>query len=323
MRLGNLNRSRPVLLAPLAGVSDRPFRLLAGRAGAALTYTEMVSSEGIIRRQRRTLDLMRFGSDERPIGIQLFGANPEVMCRAARFVAENLNPDLIDINLGCPVKKVVRKSGGAAILKDLALTADLLGAAVDGASPLPVTAKIRTGWDDNSPVYIEVGQIAEKSGVKALTLHARSRAGGYGGEADWSAIKDLKEALGIPVIGNGDVFSASDAGRMFARTGCDAIMIGRAAIRNPLIFGHINHFLQTGALLPEPTARDKMDMALRHAALMAEQYGEERGTVRMRKYLGWYIRGFPGAGKLRPRLLQVDTIDDIRCIFDDYCLTDR
>ncbi len=307
-----------MFLAPLAGVSNRPFRVLAIKAGAALTFTEMVSSEGIIRRQQKTLGMMEFKPDEQPIGIQLFGANPEVMREAAEIAVNRYKPDLVDINLGCPVKKVVNKNGGAAVLKDMELARDIISATIEGAGATPVTIKIRTGWNDVSPVYIEAGQIAQECGVKAVTLHARSRAKGFSGKADWTAIRDLKKAIDIAVIGNGDVSNPQDALRMFEETGCDAIMVGRAAMGNPFIFKQINQFLQTGELAGEPSIQEKMEMARIHARLVVEQYGEDRGMKMMRRFLGWYVKGFRGATELRPKLFQVTTLDDMGDIFDGY-----
>jgi tRNA-dihydrouridine synthase B len=262
--------------------------------------------------------MLEFGQDEQPIAVQLFGANPEVMGQAAGMVAEEYKPDVIDINFGCPAKKVVRKNGGAAVLKDLALTRDIIAAAIEGARGTPVTVKIRTGWDDANPVYLDVGRIARELGVAAVTLHARSRAGGFSGPADWSAIKNLKQSVDIAVIGNGDITSAQDARRMFDETGCDAVMVGRAAMKNPLIFTEINHYLHTGQLLQQPSIEERIRLALDHARLMAEHYGQERGIKMMRRYLGWYVKGFRGASDLRPRLFQVCSLTDIQDIFEDY-----
>ena len=318
MRIGLLNLKGQVVSAPLAGVSNRPFRLLALRAGAALTYTEMISSEGIIRRQAKTLSMMEFKPDEQPIGIQIFGADPEVMSQAARITVERNNPDLIDINLGCPVRKVVKKNGGAAVLKDLVLTEEIIRATVEGAGQTPVTIKIRTGWDDTNPVYESVGQIAQQAGAAAVTLHARSRSKGFSGEADWTTIRRLKESVKIPVIGNGDARTPADAKRMLEETCCDGVMIGRAALGNPFIFKQVNHYLATGELLQEPAVRDKITMACRHARLMAEEYGEQRGIVKMRGYLGWYVKGFRGASELRRKLFQVTTLEDVIQVFEEY-----
>ncbi len=320
MQIGNLNVKDGVLLAPLAGVSNRPFRVLATKAGASVTYTEMVSSEGIIRHQDKTFDMMRFKSDEQPLGIQLFGANPEVMREAAHVTAETFKPDLIDINFGCPVKKVVNKNGGSAVLKDLKLTEDIIRATVEGAGETPVTIKIRTGWDDDHPVYLQVGEIAQRAGAKAVALHARSRAKGFSGSADWTSIRDLKKSVDIPVIGNGDAVTPQDVRRMLEETGCDAVMIGRAALGNPFVFKQMRHYLATGELLDEPSVQEKIEMARLHAQLMQEQFGEERGAIMMRRYLGWYVKGFKGASELRPQLFQVTTITDIDRIFAEYLL---
>ncbi len=318
MKIGNLNLHDTALLAPLAGVSNRPFRVLAIRAGAAMTFTEMVSSEGIIRHQEKTLSMMAFRPDEQPIGIQLFGSDPEVMGRAAAITLELFHPDVIDLNFGCPVRKVVNKNGGAAVLRDLVLTEEIIRAVVEGAGEIPVTIKMRCGWDDTSPVYCEVGQIAERAGAKAVTLHARSRAKGFSGKADWSAIKELKDAVGITVIGNGDAQTPEDVKRMIEETGCDGVMIGRAALGNPFIFAQIAKYLATGEVSTEPSVADKIDMARLHARLMAEQFGEERGAIMMRRYLGWYVKGFAGATDLRPQLFAVNTVSDIDRVFAEY-----
>ncbi|MFH1373471.1 MAG: tRNA dihydrouridine synthase DusB [bacterium] len=315
-----LNLKGRVVAAPLAGVSNRPFRLLALSCGAAMTYTEMVSSEGIIRRQKKTLAMMEFCSEEQPLGIQLFGGNPEVMGRAARMVVELNKPDLIDINFGCPVKKVVKHNGGAAVLKDLVLTEEIIRATVEAAGDTPVTIKIRTGWDEATPVYLEVGQIAQRAGAAAVTLHARSRSKGFSGEADWTAIGRLKKAVSIPVIGNGDVCTPADARRMLDETGCDAVMIGRAALGNPFVFQQVSHFLETGELLPETTIPQRIEMACQHAQLMVDQYGQPRGVIKMRRTLGWYVKGFPGAARLRPKLFQVSSMGDIIDVFNLYLI---
>ncbi len=318
MNIGKLTLQGKVLSAPLAGVSNRPFRVLAIKARAAMTYTEMVSSEGIIRNQTRTMEMMAIHQDEQPVGIQLFGAKPEVMKEAASITVEKIGPDLIDINFGCPVKKVVGRNGGAAVLKDLSLTEDIIKATVEGAGETPVTIKIRTGWDESCPVFEQVGKIAERAGAKAVTLHARSRAKGFSGSADWSAIRKLKQAVSIPVIGNGDVNTCRDAQRMLEETGCDAVMVGRAALGNPFIFKAMNDYLETGIRPDPPTVDEKIEMAQIHARLMVEQFGEEKGVVMMRRYLGWYVKGFRGASELRPKLFQVTTIADMNDLFAEY-----
>jgi len=278
----------------------------------------MISSEGIIRNQSKTMSMMDFQLDEQPLGIQLFGSKPESMRRAAEIVSCRNSPDLIDINFGCPVKKVVRKNGGVAVLKDLVLTEEIMRATVEGANGIPVSIKIRTGWDNKTPVYLEVGRIAEKVGIAAVTLHARSRSGGFAGAARWEAIRELKEEIKIPVIGNGDVRTPHDAQRMLDETGCDAVMVGRAALGNPTIFRDMNTFLETGQLPSPISVKERLSVARMHAELTIAEYGSQSGPKMMRRYLGWYVKGLPGASKLRPRLFQVETLNDINCVLDEY-----
>ena len=266
--------------------------------------------------------MVRFQSDEQPIGIQLFGANPESMQKAAEIIVKDFSPDLVDINFGCPVRKVVNKNGGAAVLKDLVLTEEIIRAVVEGSGQTPATVKIRTGWDDSSPVYLEVGGIAERAGAAAITLHARSRSKGFSGKADWDTIKKLKESVGITVIGNGDVRTPRDARRMLDETGCDGVMLGRAAMGNPFIFSRINRYLETGVDPGPPGRTEKIEMANLHARLMVTQFGLERGMKMMRRYLGWYVKGMPGAAELRPKLFGVERIEDIDGIFSEYLRTE-
>ena len=276
-----------------------------------MVFTEMISSEAIIRYQERTFEMASFKSDEQPLGIQLFGSNPEVMGQAAAIIKERLNPDLIDINFGCPVKKVVNKNGGAAVLKDICLTEDIIRSVVESVPDKPVTIKIRTGWDEDHPVFIEAGQAAERAGAAAVTMHARSRAKGYSGKADWSQIKQLKEAVNITVIGNGDVKSPEDARRMLDETGCDGVMIGRAAMGDPFVFNRMEHFLTTGELPEEPSVADKVHMSRLHAKLLTEEFGEERACRLMRRLYGWYFKEFAGAAEVRKELMKTITLAEI------------
>ncbi|MEW5922490.1 MAG: tRNA dihydrouridine synthase DusB [Candidatus Zixiibacteriota bacterium] len=305
-----------LFLAPLAGISNRPFRLLARQYGAALTYTEMISADAICMNQVKTFNMIDISPDEHPVGIQLFGSKPEFLATAVKKVA-SMGPDVIDLNLGCPVKKVVKKNGGAAILKDVALAGELMQAAAS-SSDVPVTIKMRTGWDANTDVFLEVGKIAEKIGVAAITLHPRSRSQNYGDRCDWSKIKQLKSEVSIPVIGNGDVNTPQDAEQMFAETGCDAIMIGRAAMRDPTVFRRINAYLENREILPEPGVEEKINLALEHSRLIVEKFGERHGAMVMRKHLAWYSKGFQGGADLRRMLKSVNSYQDIKALFDDY-----
>lgn len=300
----------------MAGVSTGAYRLLARRFGAALVYTEMISSHGVVQDSQRTIALLSFTPDERPLAIQLFGANPEVMHRAAAIVSE-FAPDLIDLNLGCPVRKVVTRNGGAAILKDLGLAREVISAAVAG-SRVPVTVKLRSGWDEQTKIYIEAGQVAQEAGASAIALHARTRSGLYGGKADWDDIRRLKEAVSIPVIGNGDITCGEDARRMIDQTGCDAVMVGRAAMGNPWIFREINHFLETGRTLPPPPPEEKAALIREHARLLEIAHGEHRAILMMRGVLSRYSRGWIGGAELRRKMVRMETGDDLTALLDQY-----
>jgi len=316
MRIGNLTIDGTLFLAPLAGISSYPFRFLARRFGAAMCYTEMVSADAIIRDQRRTLSMLDIKPDEYPVGVQLFGSRPEYMEKAVKRV-EQFNPQLIDINIGCPVPKVVRKNGGAALLKNPFLALEVIAATVDSAS-VPVTIKIRTGWQKNRDVYLEIAQKAEKTGVAAITLHPRARTENYGDKSDWSKIALLKREVSIPVIGNGDIKTPQDAKRMFDETGCDAVMLGRAAMKNPYIFRRIRTYLEKGEIIPDLTARERLDLALEHTRMMIEQFSEKGGVLKMRKHLAWYTKGLSGGAKIRNRMRDINTYADVRALADSY-----
>jgi tRNA-dihydrouridine synthase B len=313
MEIGNLTIDSNLLLAPLAGISNRSFRILARKYGASLCYTEMISSEAIVRNQKRTLNMIDILPDEHPVGVQLFGSSPESLAKAVQKVLE-FKPDLIDLNLGCPVKKVVKKNGGAALLKNSSLAGELMSAAVENSN-IPVTIKIRTGWDLKSDVYIDIGKMAEKKGVSAITLHPRSRTENYSKKSDWTKIALLKKEISIPVIGNGDVNTPQDAENMFKQTGCDAIMIGRAAMKNPFIFTRIKAYLFEGRLIPDFTVKEKVELALEHSRLVIQQFGEQIGARKMRKHLSWYSKGFTGGAELRRRLKNVESYNDIKNLF--------
>jgi tRNA-dihydrouridine synthase B len=316
MKIGNLMLSGKVILAPLAGVADTPFRLVAKRFGAALVYTEMASSEGLVRRGAGSLRLLDFRPEEKPIGVQIFGSDPQSMAAACQVVNQ-YRPDLIDLNCGCPVRKVVRKNGGAALLKDLGLLERILSAVVKAAR-LPVTLKIRSGWAPDMLVALDVAGLAEECGAAAITIHPRTREGGFSDRADWNIIAGAKKKVNIPVIGSGDIFSPQDAKNMLDRTGCDAVMIGRASFGNPWIFSRTNHLLRQGVLLPEPSLQERIEICLEHAGLSVKEKGELAGIKTMRKHLVWYTKGMPRSKELRQKLFAMENLDQVKRALHRY-----
>jgi tRNA-dihydrouridine synthase B len=318
MNIGNLILQGRVFLAPLAGVADAPFRIIAKRFGAALVYTEMVSAEGTLRDNPGTLKLLDFSPEERPIAVQLFGANPQSIASACRQI-NRIRPDIIDLNCGCPVRKVVKTGGGAALLKDLKLIRNVISAMID-STEFPVTVKIRSGWDKDSLVALEVAGMVQECGASAITIHPRTQKEGFSSKADWSLIAEIKKAVNIPVIGSGDVFSPEDAKEMLEQTGCDAIMIGRGALGNPWIFSRTNHFLKHGKMLPEPSMEEKIRICIEHAELSVSRFGEKSGIRKMRKHMAWYTSGTPGCRELRQKLFALETLEQVKHTFHDYLL---
>jgi tRNA-dihydrouridine synthase B len=304
MRIGDVEFDSPLLLAPLAGVSDSPFRRLAREQGASAVYTEMVSADGLVRGNRATLDYCAFEPCERPIGIQLFGSDPGVMADATRLLCDlpaERRPDLVDINMGCPVRKVVNRRAGAALLEDVPRIATMVRRMRE-ASTLPVTAKIRLGWDGNSRNVVAVAMALEDAGAAAVAIHARTRAEKFEGQAHWELIGEAKKAVGIPVIGNGDVRAPEDAARMLETTGCDAVMLGRAAFGDPWVFRRARAFLERGERLPLATAAERLETGVRHLHMMVETVGAEAAAREMRKHVAWYVRGLPRSAQVREQV---------------------
>jgi nifR3 family TIM-barrel protein len=307
LKIGSLQLANPLLLAPLSGISDLPFRLLAKEQGCALVFTEMISAEGISRKVKATLKLLKSLPEERPLGVQIFGPEPETLAEAAKAL-EEWGVDLIDINMGCPVRKVVQGGSGAALLKEPGRIRKILKA-VRKATSLPLTIKIRTGWDEKNKNFLEVARIAEENGADAITLHGRARSQGYAVKADWGDIRDLKSAVKIPVIGNGDILSAPSIPEILAHTGCDGAMIGRGAYGNPWIFGKGLSLLR-GEIPREPSLEEKERVLLRHLSLMGEWKGETHGLREFRKHLIWYTRGFRGSVEFRTQIPQWETLGE-------------
>lgn len=318
VKIGNIELPRfPLLLAPMEDVSDPPFRAVCKEHGADLMYTEFISSEGLIRdaiKSRKKLDIFDY---ERPIGIQIFGGDEEAMAMSARIV-DATNPDLLDINFGCPVKKVVCKGAGAGVLKDIELMVRLTKAVVN-ATKLPVTVKTRLGWDDNSKNIEEVAMRLQDIGVQALTIHGRTRVQMYKGEADWTLIAKVKEnpRIQMPIFGNGDIDSPQKALEYKNRYGVDGIMIGRAAIGYPWIFREIKHFLATGEILPQPTLEERLDAARKHLHGSVQWKGEVLGILEMRRHYANYLKGLSHIKDFRTKLVTASTLPEIEDILND------
>ena len=318
MKIGSVNIEIPVFLAPMAGITDYPFRILCKEMGAGAVYSEFVSADGIIRENTKTLDLICFEETERPIGIQIFGNDGETMSQAAKYVVDRFRPDILDINYGCPVPKVTKKGGGSAALQDLCLMDDITVAVVESVPEVPVTVKMRAGWNHETIVIPEVGERLQNIGVKAIALHPRTSKQRYTGKADWSYIKILKESVSIPVIGNGDVCTIDDMMRMFDETGCDAVMVARAAQGNPWFFREAKARLE-GQLIPSPPSLlDIANMCSRHLDLLLENRGERTGTNLMRKHFSNYIKGFPGASIFRQKLVTAPGLAEMRIALNEF-----
>lgn len=308
----------PLFLAPMAGVSEPPFRQLARAFGADVVVSEFISSVGVSLGIKRVLSEMRFEACERPIGIQLYGADPETMGRAARMVTELFEPDYLDINFGCPVKKVVRNNGGSGCLKDMSLVGSLIGA-VRGATHLPVTVKIRSGWDETQRDPVTIARRCEDAGAQALALHPRTRTQMYNGAADWDEIGRVVEALTIPVIGNGDIRTPDDVLAMRRHTGCAGVMVARGSFGNPWIFQQARDLLEGRPMRPGPQPAERFAVALSHARLALRLQGDTRKTaLEFRKHLGWYTRGLPGSAELRQRLFVIESMREAEAIFAGY-----
>jgi nifR3 family TIM-barrel protein len=310
--------SIPLYLAPQAGVSESPFRRLCRRFGADVVVSEFVSAEGILQGNQRTLDYLKFDEEERPIGVQIFGAEPDRMADAAAFVHETFGPDFVDINFGCPVKKVVKRNGGSGCLRDLDLVARITGAVAD-AVPVPTTVKIRSGFDEKTRDPVRIGRVCEDAGARAITLHPRTRADMYSGHARWDEIRALKEAVQIPVIGNGDIRTGPDAARMRAETGCDGIMIARGSHGDPWIFTQARAALNGQPIPPDPDVQARFAICLEHAENAVRfEHDPRRAMLDFRKHLGWYTKGLPAGKELRVELFKVEDIAEVRPILDRY-----
>ena len=316
MQIGSLAISKPVFLAPMAGITDHPFRVLCREMGAGVVYTEFVSANGIIRENMKTLSLMKFTEEERPIGIQLFGEFPEIVGKSAKIVFDMLKPDIIDINYGCPVPKVTKKGAGSAALKDLCLMEEITQSVVEAVPKIPVTVKMRAGWDQNNIVSTEAGSRMEKIGVAAITLHPRTTTQQFMGKSNWNLIKELKQSVNIPVIGNGDVHTGEDYFRMKKETGCDGVMIGRAALGNPWIFRSIQ-YTENGKKGYNPGIHEKIKTCRRHFQMLVEYYDDRLCVNLSKKHFSYYFKGFSGASIWRKKIMRTNNSLEINNILQD------
>lgn len=321
LKIGNVTIDCPVVLAPMAGVTDLPFRLLCREMGVGLLSMEMVSAKAILYKNRNTESLMEIAPGENPIALQLFGSDPEILGEIAAQI-QNRPFDILDFNMGCPVPKVVNNQEGSALMKQPELVREIASSLVK-ASEKPVTVKIRKGFDDAHVNAVEIAKILEDCGVAAVAVHGRTREQYYSGKADWEIIRKVKEAVSIPVIGNGDVDSPKAAVEMLEQTGCDGVMIGRAAQGNPWLFREIRRYLETGEELPRPSMDEVKEMILRHARLQVEYKGPDVGMREMRKHVAWYTAGFPHSAKLRSEVNAVGTLEELGELLQNWTLDRR
>ncbi len=316
MKIGGLEFENNIFLAPMAGVTDLPFRLMCREYGCGLVYSEMVSAKGLFYKDKKTGALMKLDDKEKPAAIQIFGSEPDIIASVISEV-ESVGADIIDINMGCPTPKIVNNGDGSALMKKPELAGKVIKAAVDRAK-VPVTVKFRTGWDSENINVCELAKIAEANGAAAITVHGRTREQFYSGKADWKIIKEVCKSVKIPVIGNGDIFSAEDAIRMLEETGCDAVMIGRGAQGNPFIFTQIAELINKGRVDFYPTYEDKVKCAKKLLVELVKEKGENRGLKEARKHIAWFIKGLPGSSQIKTTVFKLTKEEDVLDVLDEY-----
>ena len=314
LKIGNVELENNLILAPMAGVTDLPYRLICRSMGCGMVVTEMVSAKAILYKNKNTKTLLEVLSQERPAAVQLFGSDPDILGEIAAQI-EDGPYDMIDFNMGCPVPKIVGNGEGSALMREPKKVEQILSSMVRHVKK-PVTVKFRKGFNDTSVNAVEIAKIAESCGVAAVAVHGRTREQYYSGKADWEIIRQVKEAVKIPVIGNGDVFQPEDAEAMLKRTGCDGVMIGRGAKGNPWIFSRTQHYLETGEILPGPSVAEIRDMILHHGSLLSQYKGEKMAMREMRKHMAWYTAGLPHSAALRNEINQIETLDEMKQLLE-------
>ncbi|MBN9648855.1 tRNA dihydrouridine synthase DusB [Terrisporobacter glycolicus] len=316
MKIGNVQLNNKVFLSPMAGVTDLPFRLICKEKGCGMLYTEMINAKALCYDDENTKKMLKIEDEEHPIAVQIFGSEPEFMGKAAAIMNEYPN-EILDINMGCPAPKVIKNGDGSALMRNPKRASEVLSSVVKN-SKKPVTLKIRKGWDDDSVNAVEIAKIAEQCGISALAIHGRTREQFYSGKADWDIIEQIKQTINIPVIGNGDVFEVEDAVNMLEKTKCDAIMIGRGAQGNPWIFKRINHYMETGEILSEPTLEERITTAIKHMNLAVAEHGEYVAVREMRKHIGWYLKGLKNSAKYRDQINKITDYKEVIAMLEEY-----
>lgn len=319
-KIGNVEIKNNVVLAPMAGICNSAYRRIIKQMGAGLIYAEMVNDKAIVHENKKTIDMLYMTEEERPISQQIFGSDVDSFVASAKMVYEKMKPDIIDINMGCPVPKVaVSAEAGAALLKNPEKIKEIVSAVVKSV-PIPVTVKIRSGWDENSINCVEVAKICEKAGASAITLHARTRSQGYSGHSDWSLIKKVKESVNIPVIGNGDVTSCYEAKKMLLETGCDLVMIGRGLLGNPWLIKECNDYLNEGKLPKKVTYKEKIEMMKRHLTNLVSEKGEKNAVLEIRTHFLYYLKGLEGSSEIKNMICKETSYENIIKILDNYLI---